>query len=117
MAEPRRTGRSLEVLRAEAAEEISMLVEHRSRQGEDPWEFMPTLPTVDEQVVLILRADAVDLDDGDRQAARAVVDAPGVRAGHQARRGVPPAAPDRAAAPGADAPPCGSCMGALPEAG
>ncbi|MEJ8283214.1 hypothetical protein ACVKXF_002363 [Curtobacterium sp. PvP017] len=62
MAEPRRTGRSLEVLRAEAAEEISMLVEHRSRQGEDPWEFMPTLPTVDEQVVLILRADAVDLD-------------------------------------------------------
>ncbi|WP_420370335.1 tryptophan synthase subunit alpha [Curtobacterium sp. L1-20] len=63
MAESRRTGRSLEVLRAEAAEEISMLVEHRSRQGEDPWEFMPTLPTVDEQVVLILRADAVELDD------------------------------------------------------
>ncbi|WP_439694241.1 tryptophan synthase subunit alpha [Curtobacterium sp. SP.BCo] len=62
MAESRRTGRSLEVLRAEAAEEISMLVEHRSRQGEDPWEFMPTLPTVDEQVVLILRADAVELD-------------------------------------------------------
>ena len=62
MAESRRAGRSLEVLRAEAAEEISMLVEHRSRQGEDPWEFMPTLPTVDEQVVLILRADAVDLD-------------------------------------------------------
>ncbi len=62
MAESRRTGRSLEVLRAEAAEEISMLVEHRSRQGEDPWDFMPTLPTVDEQVVLILRADAVEVD-------------------------------------------------------
>ncbi|WIE76622.1 tryptophan synthase subunit alpha [Curtobacterium sp. MCSS17_007] len=62
MAEPRRTGRSLEVLRAEAAEEISMIVEHRSRAGEDPWEFMPTLPSVDEQVVLILRADAVELD-------------------------------------------------------
>jgi len=62
MAEPRRTGRSLEVLRAEAAEEIAMIVEHRSRAGEDPWEFMPMLPTVDEQVVLILRADAVELD-------------------------------------------------------
>ncbi|MFJ4221626.1 tryptophan synthase subunit alpha [Curtobacterium luteum] len=62
MAESRRTGRSLEVLRAEAAEEISMLVEHRSRQGEDPWDFMPTLPTVDEQVVLILRADSLELD-------------------------------------------------------
>lgn len=63
MAESRRTGRSLEVLRAEAAEEISVLVEHRSRAGEDPWEFMPTLPTVDEQVVLILRAEAVDVDE------------------------------------------------------
>ena len=39
-----------------------MLVEHRSRQGEDPWDFMPTLPTVDEQVVLILRADSLELD-------------------------------------------------------
>ena len=39
-----------------------MIVEHRSRAGEDPWEFMPTLPSVDEQVVLILRADAVELD-------------------------------------------------------
>lgn len=62
MAESRRSGRSLEVLRAEAAEEISMIVEHRSRQGEDPWDFMPTLPTVDEQVVLILRADSLELD-------------------------------------------------------
>lgn len=62
MAEHRRTGRSLEVLRAEAAEEISMLVEHRSRLGDDPWDFMPELPTVDEQVVLILRAEAVELD-------------------------------------------------------
>ncbi|MBF4583048.1 tryptophan synthase subunit alpha [Curtobacterium sp. VKM Ac-2865] len=51
------------MLRAEAAEEISMIVEHRSRQGDDPWEFMPMLPTVDEQVVLILRAEALELDD------------------------------------------------------
>jgi hypothetical protein len=62
MAESRRLGRSLEVLRAEAAEELSMLVEHRSRLGQDPWEFMPTMPTVDEQVVLILRSEAVEVD-------------------------------------------------------
>jgi hypothetical protein len=63
MAEHRRFGRSLEVLRAEAAEEISMIVEHRSRQGDDPWEFMPMLPSVDEQVVLILREEALEMDD------------------------------------------------------
>jgi hypothetical protein len=62
MAELRRTGRSLEVLRAEAAEEIAMLVEHRCRQGDDPWEFMPMLPTVDEQVVLILRQEAIEVE-------------------------------------------------------
>lgn len=39
-----------------------MLVEHRSRAGDDPWDFMPTLPTVDEQVVLILRSEAIDVD-------------------------------------------------------
>jgi len=39
-----------------------MLVEHRCRQGDDPWEFMDLLPTVDEQVVLILRAEAVEAD-------------------------------------------------------
>ncbi len=55
-------GRSLEVLRAEAAEEIAMLVEHRSRMGDDPWEFMPMLPTVDEQVVLILREESLEMD-------------------------------------------------------
>lgn len=79
MAEPRRTGRSLEVLRAEAAEEIAMLVEHRSRAGEDPWEFMPLLPTVDEQVVLILRAESVELDAaiGQRSAHWAVHPASG----------------------------------------
>jgi hypothetical protein len=50
------------VLRAEASEEISMIVEHRCRQGDDPWDFMHTLPSVDEQVVLILRSEAVELD-------------------------------------------------------
>jgi hypothetical protein len=62
VAEFRGSGRSLEVLRAEAAEEIAMLALHRCREGDDPWDFMPMLPTVDEQVVLILRQEFVELD-------------------------------------------------------
>lgn len=50
---------SLELLRAEAADELSVLVEERLRAGEDPWEFMEDLPTVDELVVLMLRAENV----------------------------------------------------------
>jgi hypothetical protein len=49
-------------MRAEAAEELSMIIEHRCRQGDDPWEFMPMLPTVDEQVVLMLRAEFVEAE-------------------------------------------------------
>ncbi|WDH78852.1 tryptophan synthase subunit alpha [Microbacterium esteraromaticum] len=52
---PRRA--SLEVLRAEAADERSVLVHERLRFGEDPWDFMSELPTTDELVVLLLRAD------------------------------------------------------------
>ncbi|MDF2578678.1 MAG: tryptophan synthase subunit alpha [Microbacterium sp.] len=51
---PRRA--SVELLRAEAADELSVLVEERLRAGEDPWEFMEELPSVDELVVLMLRA-------------------------------------------------------------
>ena len=43
---------SLELLRAEAADELSVLIEERLRAGEDPWDFMDDLPTVDELVVL-----------------------------------------------------------------
>ena len=50
---------SLELLRAEASDELSVLVEERLRAGEDPWEFMDDLPTVDELVVLMLRAENV----------------------------------------------------------
>lgn len=50
---------SLEVLRAEAADERSVLVEERLRAGEDPWEFMSELPSVDEIVVLLLRAERI----------------------------------------------------------
>ncbi|MFS0866007.1 tryptophan synthase subunit alpha [Microbacterium sp. 179-B 1A2 NHS] len=61
---PRRA--SVEVLRAEAADELSVLVEERLRAGEDPWEFMEDLPTVDELVVLTLRAENIAADGGQR---------------------------------------------------
>ena len=50
---------SLEVLRAEASEELGVVVEERLRHGEDPWAFMEERPTVDELVVHMLRADAI----------------------------------------------------------
>lgn len=61
---PRRA--SLELLRAEASDELSVLVEERLRFGEDPWEFMEDLPTVDELVVLTLRAENIAADGGNR---------------------------------------------------
>lgn len=57
---------SLELLRAEASDELSVLVEERLRAGEDPWEFMEDLPTVDELVVLTLRAENIAADGGMR---------------------------------------------------
>ena len=56
--EPRRRA-SLEVLRAEAADERSVLVDERLRSGEDPWDFMSELPSVDEIVVLLLRSERI----------------------------------------------------------
>ncbi|MFT4136537.1 tryptophan synthase subunit alpha [Microbacterium sp.] len=60
---------SLELLRAEAADELSVLVEERLRAGEDPWAFMEELPTVDELVVLTLRAESIAEDGGIRPSA------------------------------------------------
>jgi hypothetical protein len=57
---------SLEVLRAEAHQELETIVEERLLGGEDPWAFMEELPTVDELVVYLLRADAIDANDGRR---------------------------------------------------
>jgi hypothetical protein len=65
---PRRRA-SLELLRAEAADELSVLVDERLRGGEDPWEFMEDLPSVDELVVLILRAENIAADGGSRPNA------------------------------------------------
>lgn len=41
-----------------------MLIEERLRDGEDPWDFMEDLPTVDELVVLTLRAENIAADGG-----------------------------------------------------
>lgn len=64
---PRRA--SLELLRAEAGDELSVLIEERVRDGEDPWDFMEDLPTVDELVVLTLRAENIASDGGVRPTA------------------------------------------------
>lgn len=60
---------SVELLRAEASDELSVLVEERLRAGEDPWEFMEELPTVDELVVLMLRAENIAAYGGGRPSA------------------------------------------------
>lgn len=64
---PRRA--SVEVLRAEASDELSVLIEERLRDGEDPWDFMEDLPSVDELVVLTLRAENIAADGGVRPTA------------------------------------------------
>lgn len=60
----RRRGASLEVLRAEAHDELQTVILARARGGEDPWDFMSELPTVDELVVWMLRAERIADDDG-----------------------------------------------------
>lgn len=60
---------SLEVLRAEAGDELRTVVFERLRAGEDPWEFMQDLPTVDELVVLTLRAELIHADNDRRPTA------------------------------------------------
>ncbi|GAA5037896.1 tryptophan synthase subunit alpha [Microbacterium fluvii] len=60
---------SLELLRAEATDELSVLIYERLRGGEDPWEFMEELPSVDELVVLMLRAENIAANDGVRPNA------------------------------------------------
>lgn len=61
---PRRA--SLEVLRAEASDELAVLIQERLRAGEDPWDFMEDLPSIDELVVYLLRADNIAANDGVR---------------------------------------------------
>ncbi|WP_340638611.1 tryptophan synthase subunit alpha [Microbacterium protaetiae] len=65
---PRRRA-SLELLRAEAADELSVIVEERLLGGEDPWEFIEELPTIDELVVFTLRAENIAANGGVRPNA------------------------------------------------
>jgi hypothetical protein len=62
---------SVDVLRREAADELAAVIEYRCRRGDDPWEFLPELPSVDEQVVLTLRRDYLDEQDNSETRARA----------------------------------------------
>lgn len=64
---PRRA--SLEVLRAEASDELAVLIQERLRAGEDPWDFMDDLPSVDELVIYLLRAENIVANDGVRPNA------------------------------------------------
>ena len=64
---PRRA--SLELLRAEATDELSVLIAERLRAGEDPWDFMDDLPSVDELVVFTLRAENIAANGGARPNA------------------------------------------------
>lgn len=62
---------SVEVLRQEARDELAAIIEHRCRAGEDPWQFIPDLPSVDEQVVISLRASAIQIFDLAEEQSRA----------------------------------------------
>lgn len=55
---------SLELLRAEARDELDTVIHERCLAGEDPWDFMEELPTVDELVVYLLRADSITENGG-----------------------------------------------------
>jgi hypothetical protein len=59
-----RTRASLEVLRAEAQQELETVIHERLLAGEDPWDFMDEIPSVDELVVYLLRADAINANGG-----------------------------------------------------
>ena len=65
---PRRRA-SLELLRAEAADELAVEIAERLRAGEDPWDFMDDLPTIDELVVFTLRAENIEANGGSRPNA------------------------------------------------
>ena len=51
------------MLRAEASEELQTVVHERLLAGQDPWAFMEEIPSVDELVVWLLRADAIIAND------------------------------------------------------
>lgn len=61
----------LERLRQDARDELAALIELRCRLGEDPWVFLPELPSVDEQVVATLREERMHSEQWSPARARA----------------------------------------------
>lgn len=74
---------TLERLRQDARDELAALIELRCRLGEDPWSFLPELPSVDEQVVATLREERLLEDRWSLARARAYH--PAARRGDVAR--------------------------------
>lgn len=74
---------TLERLRQDARDELAALIELRCRLGEDPWAFLPELPSVDEQVVATLREERLQEDRWSLARARAYH--PAARPGELAR--------------------------------
>lgn len=74
---------TLERLRQDARDELAALIEFRCRLGEDPWAFLPGLPSVDEQVVATLREERLHSDRWSPVRARAYH--PSARDGDAAR--------------------------------
>lgn len=74
---------TLERLRQDARDELAALIELRCRLGEDPWAFLPELPSVDEQVVATLREERLQEDRWSLARARAYH--PAARPGEVAR--------------------------------
>lgn len=62
---------TLDRLRQDARDELAALIELRCRLGEDPWSFLPELPSVDEQVVATLREDRLHSERWSLARARA----------------------------------------------
>ncbi|GAA4372079.1 hypothetical protein [Agromyces bauzanensis] len=62
---------TLERLRQDARDELAALIELRCRLGEDPWIFLPELPSVDEQVVSTLREERLHSERWSPARARA----------------------------------------------
>jgi hypothetical protein len=62
---------TLERLRQDARDELAALIDLRCRLGEDPWVFLPELPSVDEQVVATLREERMHSEQWSPARARA----------------------------------------------
>ncbi|WP_173924574.1 hypothetical protein [Agromyces sp. Marseille-P2726] len=62
---------TLERLRQDARDELAALIDLRCRLGEDPWVFLPELPSVDEQVVATLREERMHSEQWSTARARA----------------------------------------------